>query len=74
MENGVTGWLTNPGDVDGLVRALVEALSMDAEARSALGERARASVLNGYTLQAMRDATLDVYETVLGAQAAVVGG
>jgi hypothetical protein len=25
-------------------------------------------------LQAMRDATLDVYETVLGAQATVVGG
>jgi glycosyltransferase involved in cell wall biosynthesis len=75
VENGVTGWLTNPGDVDGLVRALVEALSMDAEARSALGERARASVLNGYTLQAMRDATLDVYETVLGARSAeaVVG-
>ena len=38
---------------------------MDAEARMALGERARASVLNGYTLQAMRDATLDVYEAVL---------
>ena len=70
VEDGVTGWLTNPGDVDGLVRALVEALSMDAEARSALGDRARASVLNGYTLQAMRDATLDVYETVLGARSA----
>ena len=58
-----------------LARALDEALSMDAEARVALGDRARASVLNGYTLQAMRDATLDVYEAVLGARSAeaVVG-
>jgi glycosyltransferase involved in cell wall biosynthesis len=70
VEDGVTGWLTEPGDVDGLVRALVEALSMDAEARSALGGRARASVLRSYTLQAMRDATLDVYRAVLGGQAA----
>ena len=66
VENGITGWLTIPGDVDDLARALREALSMDADARMALGQRARASVLNGYTLQAMRDSTLDVYEEVLG--------
>jgi len=68
VQHGATGWLTNPGDVDGLARALEEALSMDAEARSALGFRARASVLQSYTLQAMRDATLDVYEAVLSAK------
>jgi glycosyltransferase involved in cell wall biosynthesis len=70
VEHGVTGWLTNPGDVDQLARALEDALSMDAEARMALGHRARASVLNGYTLRAMRDATIDVYEEVLMGQAA----
>jgi glycosyltransferase involved in cell wall biosynthesis len=69
VENGVTGWLTNPGDVDDLARALREALSMDAEARMALGQRARASVLNFYTLRAMRDSTLDVYEAVLAGEA-----
>ncbi len=63
--HGATGWLTRPGDVDGLVDALMEALSMDADARLALGRRARESVLNGYTLRAMREATLDVYEAVL---------
>lgn len=62
---GVTGWLTRPADVDSLTWALQDALSMDAESRMALGQRARASVLDGYTLQAMRDATLDVYEAVL---------
>jgi glycosyltransferase involved in cell wall biosynthesis len=71
--DGVTGWLTEPGDVDGLTRALVEALSMDTEARSALGARARASVLGFYSLRAMRDATLGVYRAVLARQAAQAG-
>ena len=69
VEDGVTGWLTQPGDVASLAWALEDALSLDAEARIALGLRARGSVLNGYTLRAMRDATLDVYETVLTGQA-----
>ena len=43
---------------------------MDVTARITLGNRARASVLDGYTLQAMRDATLDVYEAVLTGQIA----
>ncbi len=70
VEDGVTGWLTRPGDVNDLARALVEALSMDADARAELGDRARASVLRDYTLRAMRDATLQVYDAVLGGQAA----
>ncbi len=68
VRHGDTGWLTKPGDVDSLARALKEALSMDAEARVALGQRARASMLSGFTLRAMRDATLDVYEAVLTGQ------
>jgi glycosyltransferase involved in cell wall biosynthesis len=66
--HGVSGWLTAPGDVESLARALEEAMSMDAGARVDLGLRARASVLNGYTLRAMRDATLDVYAAVLNGQ------
>jgi glycosyltransferase involved in cell wall biosynthesis len=73
VEDGVSGWLTRPGDVNDLARALVEALSMDADARSALGDRARASVLRGYTLHAMRDATLAVYEAVLRGPVADAG-
>lgn len=37
---------------------------MDAEARMTLGHRARRSVMDGYTVRAMQDATLDVYEAV----------
>jgi glycosyltransferase involved in cell wall biosynthesis len=69
VQHGVTGWLTSPGEVASLAWALDEALAMDAEARMALGERARASVLGNYTLRAMRDATLDVYQAVLTGQA-----
>ena len=65
VEHGVTGWLTIPGDPSTLAQALEEALGMDTEARMALGHRARASVLHGYTVRAMQDATLDVYEAVL---------
>jgi glycosyltransferase involved in cell wall biosynthesis len=70
VEPGVTGWLTNPGDVTSLARALDEVLALDAEARMELGRHARASVLANYTLQSMREATLDVYEAVLTGQAA----
>ena len=73
VEHGVTGWLTRPGDVDSLTLALEAVLAMDDEARMALGWRARASVLEGYTLEAMRESTLDVYEAVLGGQAARIG-
>ncbi len=65
VTHGLTGWLAEHGDVESLARTLAAALSMDAEARVALGRRARASVLSGYTLQAMRGATLDVYKTIL---------
>ena len=34
-------------------------------ARQALGQRAREAVQRGYTVQAMQDATLDVYEELL---------
>ncbi|MSP01840.1 MAG: glycosyltransferase [Acetobacteraceae bacterium] len=65
VEHGVTGWLTAPGDPASLAESLFEVLSLDTEARMALGQRARASVLRSYTVRAMQDATLNVYEAVL---------
>jgi glycosyltransferase involved in cell wall biosynthesis len=64
VRNGETGWRVKPGDPDALAAAIAVALDLDPDARSALGERARASVP---TVRAMQDATLDVYETVLTA-------
>ena len=65
VTDGETGWLTEPGDVGSLTAALEQALAMDADARMALGWRARQSVLRDYTVRAMQDATLDVYQEVL---------
>ena len=71
VERGVTGWLTDPGSVESLVTALDEALSMDPQTRLVLGYRARSAVLNGYSLQSMREATLEVYEEVLNGKVAL---
>ena len=62
VEHEVTGWRVPPGNPEALAGAIAHALSLDADARRDLGERARASVP---TVRAMQDATLDVYEEVL---------
>ena len=49
VEHGVTGWRVPPGDAAALATAIEEALALPVEAAKALGCRARASVLNGYT-------------------------
>lgn len=66
VEHGVTGWRVKPGDPAALAAAIEHALCLGAEERRALGERARAAVLRNSTVRAMQDATLDVYEEVLG--------
>ena len=58
----VTGWRIRPNDPVGLAAAIEHVLAMDVMAQQALSERARASVP---TVQAMRQATLDVYRTIL---------
>jgi glycosyltransferase involved in cell wall biosynthesis len=64
VRQGETGWRVRPGDPDALAAAIGVALDLDPYEVLALGERARASVP---TVQAMQDATLDVYEAVLRA-------
>lgn len=63
VEDGVTGWRVKPGDPDTLAAAIDQALSLGPDERKALGARARASVP---TVRGMQEATLDVYEAVLG--------
>lgn len=61
-----TGLLVPPGDPAALAAAIDQVLAMPVEAQRALGAAARASVLRHYTVHAMQEATLDVYEAVLG--------
>lgn len=61
-----TGWLVPPGAPKELAAAIGEALSLSEADRTALGARARAHVLQSFTLDAMCRATLRVYDGLLG--------
>ena len=69
VEQGVTGWRIRPNDPVGLAAAISHALALDAAMLAALHERARASVP---TVQAMQQATIAVYRTILDRSAAGV--
>ena len=60
-----TGLLVPPGDAEALASMIAAVLDAPAEAREAMGARARASVLAHYTVATMQAATLAVYEEVL---------
>jgi mannosyltransferase len=66
VEDGVTGVLTPPGDVDALVAAL-EPLMRDPAAAEDMGESARARVLAKFSLNAEAAKIADVYRNVLSA-------
>ena len=60
--DGVTGWLSPPGDAAALVAAITRVLAMPADRLAAIGEAARRGVP---TLEAMQAATLAVYRELL---------
>ena len=65
VEPGVTGYAFPPGDAPALAALLGYVLSLPPEERARMGAAARARVLSHYTMQAMQQATLDVYEELL---------
>ena len=71
VEQGVTGWRIRPNDPVGLAAAIEQVLALDRTALAALSERARASVP---TIQAMQQATIAVYRTILDRMARGVPG
>jgi mannosyltransferase len=64
VEDGVTGVLTPPGDVEALVAAL-EPLMRDPASANAMGERARARVLEKFSLDAEANAISAVYRALI---------
>jgi mannosyltransferase len=64
VRDGVTGVLTPAGDVDALVEA-VEPLMRDPASAIAMGERARARVLEKFSLEAEANAIASVYRTLI---------
>lgn len=67
---GITGWLVPPGDGAALAEAIVQGLALSAGQRSEMGDRARAHAITDFSLQAMRRATLEVYDGLLGTRLA----
>jgi glycosyltransferase involved in cell wall biosynthesis len=67
VEHEVTGLRVPPGDAQALAEAIERMLALNMAERQALGAAARAAVLQHYTVHAMQEATLDVYDAVLGA-------
>jgi mannosyltransferase len=65
VEDGVTGVLLPPGDVNALV-AVLEPLLRDPASATAMGERARARVLSEFSLDAEAKRIAEVYRDVLG--------
>jgi mannosyltransferase len=65
VEDGVTGMLAPPGDVDGLVAAL-EPLMRDPASAAEMGERGRARVLAKFSLDAEANRIAEVYGHVIG--------
>jgi len=61
----MTGWLVPPGDAQALADALLWALSLEGQARTELGERARAHATGAFSLRQMRLKTLAVYDELL---------
>jgi mannosyltransferase len=64
VEDGVSGLLTPPGDVDALVAAL-EPLMRDPASAVAMGQRGRARVKERFSLDREADAIADVYRKLV---------
>jgi glycosyltransferase involved in cell wall biosynthesis len=63
----VTGWLVPAGDAAVLAAQLAAILAMPPTDHAAIGRRARAHVLKHFTLRAMKEQTLAVYDQLLTA-------
>lgn len=61
-----TGWLVPPGNAAALAAALAEALSLDPATRQAMATRARNHAATRFSLDAMKRATLEIYDGRLG--------
>lgn len=71
---GETGWRVAPGDVEAWADALRKALEAGRERWAAMGRAGQARVRSLYSVQAMTDATLEVYGRVLASRSSPVRG
>ncbi len=68
---GFTGWLFPPRDIASLASRIGRALALTPVERVAIGVRAREHVAANFTLAQMQEATLAVYDELLGSDLAI---
>ena len=66
IDEGKTGFLFEPGDVNALAARLDEVLNLTPRERKQIGEKAQKSARSNYSIQKMCDKTIAVYREVLG--------
>lgn len=66
VEDDITGILVKPGDAADMARAMAEILDLTEEERGWVFDAATARVAQFFSIERMQQATLDVYENVLG--------
>jgi glycosyltransferase involved in cell wall biosynthesis len=66
---GVTGWLVKPGDVEAWADALAAAVALGPDGRAAMGAAGMERGRRLYSVDAMCQATLEVYARIMKAQA-----
>src|SRR6476659_6530662 len=69
-QTGFTGWLFPPRDIASLASRIGRALGLKAAERAAIGVRAPEHVAANFTLAQMQEATLAVYDELLGSDLA----
>ncbi len=62
----ITGWRVPPGDAAALAQALGAALELDNATLGAIGARGRRNIVENFSLTRMQNATLAVYDRLLG--------
>lgn len=65
LEDGVNGYLCEPGDIEGLSKRLLE-LSKDGDKRRKMGERARQKAIADYSMESHIKKLMDLYDRVKG--------
>lgn len=63
--DAATGWLIPPANPQRLADAIAAALALSPQARAAMGARARNHVMTSFSLAAMKQQTLEVYDALL---------
>lgn len=65
LEDGGSGYLCEPGDIEGLSKRLLE-LSKDGDERRKMGERARQKAIEEYSMESHMKKLMDLYGRVKG--------